>query len=435
MEGHVTLLGRSTQDSTPTTISVANDTIAKPFGAIDTPGQGDTVSGTITNFGWALTPDSGTTPLPGSIMIPTDGSTMKVYIDGQFVAQVHANQCRDGVNNPVPAGVYCTDDVSNIFGNLTPQLPLSPRTSNPTKFRNLDAGRAAIAWYTFDSTTLANGVHTIAWGVTDNNGRADGIGSRYFTVSNGTADVMALADAPAVVIGAEASVSGLPVDSDPVWGRTSFDTNRPWQAVEPGVGGARNARISSSGRLELYLGEGVDAGYLTANGSLRPLPVGSQLRDGYFTWAPGPAYFGEYRLVFVRQGRQVPVTVSIRDTPAREDLEGFIDQAGPDAGTRGKLGVTGWAADPAAWTGTAAGAVQVWATRRDAPAAPVYLGTATLREAPPDGEPAQGRQFGRAAWSLDAEGLASGTYEVTAYFWNQRTKRYEDTRTVTVKVK
>ena len=31
---------------------------------------------------------------------------------------------------------------------------------------------------------LANGIHTIAWSVTDNQGRADGIGSRYFWVQN-----------------------------------------------------------------------------------------------------------------------------------------------------------------------------------------------------------------------------------------------------------
>ena len=35
-----------------------------------------------------------------------------------------------------------------------------------------------------DTTSLANGIHTIAWSVTDNQGRADGIGSRYFWVQN-----------------------------------------------------------------------------------------------------------------------------------------------------------------------------------------------------------------------------------------------------------
>jgi hypothetical protein len=35
-----------------------------------------------------------------------------------------------------------------------------------------------------DTTTLANGVHTIVWGVVDNNGNAEGLGSRYFWVLN-----------------------------------------------------------------------------------------------------------------------------------------------------------------------------------------------------------------------------------------------------------
>ena len=37
-------------------IVAANSTSVKPFGTIDTPGQGETVSGSIVNFGWALTP-------------------------------------------------------------------------------------------------------------------------------------------------------------------------------------------------------------------------------------------------------------------------------------------------------------------------------------------------------------------------------------------
>ena len=56
------------------TIVCANSTSVFPFGTIDTPGQGATVSGIVTNFGWALTPQPK--------MIPLDGSTIDVYIDG-----------------------------------------------------------------------------------------------------------------------------------------------------------------------------------------------------------------------------------------------------------------------------------------------------------------------------------------------------------------
>ena len=40
-------------------IIAANSGSTRPFGTIDTPGQGETVSGTITNFGWALAPQRG----------------------------------------------------------------------------------------------------------------------------------------------------------------------------------------------------------------------------------------------------------------------------------------------------------------------------------------------------------------------------------------
>ena len=58
-------------------IIAANGASLAPFGTIDTPGQGQTVSGVIPNFGWALT--------PAHTSIPTDGSTIDVYIDNIFV--------------------------------------------------------------------------------------------------------------------------------------------------------------------------------------------------------------------------------------------------------------------------------------------------------------------------------------------------------------
>src|SRR5216683_453293 len=55
-------------------ISVNNAASHAPFGTIDTPAEGDTASGTsYVNFGWALTPQPN--------IIPTDGSTIWVYLD------------------------------------------------------------------------------------------------------------------------------------------------------------------------------------------------------------------------------------------------------------------------------------------------------------------------------------------------------------------
>jgi hypothetical protein len=42
----------------------------------------------------------------------------------------------------------------------------------------------AVGYRVIDTTALANGLHTLAWVVTDDHGRADGIGSRYFWVQN-----------------------------------------------------------------------------------------------------------------------------------------------------------------------------------------------------------------------------------------------------------
>jgi hypothetical protein len=134
--------GNSTDLGTKT-IVVNNLTATAPFGTIDTPVQGGTVSGTIVNFGWALTP-------PGK-MIPTDGSTIWVFIDNVRVGHPVYNQYRV--------------DIATLFPNYA--------NSN-----------GAVGYYYIDTTQLANGLHTISWLVADNEGAASGIGSRYFTVQN-----------------------------------------------------------------------------------------------------------------------------------------------------------------------------------------------------------------------------------------------------------
>jgi hypothetical protein len=136
IDGHRTLIGTKT-------ITCSNATAAVPFGTIDTPAQGETVSGAIVNFGWVLT------PVPGTI--PVDGSTIDVLIDGVAVGHPIYNNPRS--------------DIAALF-------PAYSNSSGP------------VGYFLVDTRTLANGVHTIAWIVRDNIGRADGIGSRYFTVFN-----------------------------------------------------------------------------------------------------------------------------------------------------------------------------------------------------------------------------------------------------------
>jgi hypothetical protein len=125
-------------------VTVDNAQASKPFGTIDTPAQGATISGNAyVNFGWALT--------QSGYDIPVDGSTMTVMVDGVAMGHPTYNQYRS--------------DIANFFPGLA--------NSN-----------GAVGFFYLDTTKLTNGVHTISWVVYDNQGRNDGIGSRYFTVEN-----------------------------------------------------------------------------------------------------------------------------------------------------------------------------------------------------------------------------------------------------------
>jgi hypothetical protein len=140
-------------------VQVDNDNAVRPFGAIDSPGQGELVSGTIAIFAWALT--------PGSAMIPPDGSTMTLHVDGKPFARLAYNLCRGTVGSPAPTG-RCNDDIATLFPG----------------YMNITQAGGAIAYTTLDTTRLANGLHTVELSVTDDQGRTAGLGSRYIRVNN-----------------------------------------------------------------------------------------------------------------------------------------------------------------------------------------------------------------------------------------------------------
>ena len=281
VDGHRVLLGSRT-------ITCDNAHSERPFGAIDTPGQGETISGTAyVNFGWALT------PLPNTI--PTDGSTIMVYIDGVPVGHPTYNQYRS--------------DVATLFPGLS------------------NTG-GAVGYFIFDTTTLSNGVHTIAWGVTDNAGNAEGIGSRYFTVLNGagassitversssTQSAMgeALEVRESAVAGgfsgdSVAAVESMALSRTPVYRRTGFDQTAPLEMIEADAGGVSRVEARELERFQLTLGSPVDArggryeGYVVADGRLQALPAGAFLdrTTGDFFWQPGVGFVGVYEMVFVR---------------------------------------------------------------------------------------------------------------------------------------
>ncbi len=184
-EGRRRFLGRTIGDDTPTRIVMDNDNAARPFGVIDTPAQGATVSGVVAISGWVLTPDLNTTADGTDILVPT-GAAITLFVDGIATGTATYGQCRGTAGPIIAPDAYCDDDVASAFGHATPMPPFTPRTTNPTRFRNLDAGRGAIASMTWDTTTVPDGWHSIAWSVTDSAGRTEGIGSRNVYVNNAT---------------------------------------------------------------------------------------------------------------------------------------------------------------------------------------------------------------------------------------------------------
>ena len=112
-------------------IVAQNSTAQEPFGAIDTPGQGETISGTnYANFGWVLSRVRRADP-PG-------GGSVFVYIDGVAVGS--------------PGGWASRADLTALF-------PGYPGISN------------ALGVYSFNTLAYSNGLHTIVWVVTDSAGR------------------------------------------------------------------------------------------------------------------------------------------------------------------------------------------------------------------------------------------------------------------------
>jgi hypothetical protein len=415
LQGNRALLGQRS-------ITLDNDDGAKPFGGIDTPTQGGTASGIVQNYGWALT--------PGSAIIPTNGSTMTVVVDGVALGTVTYNLCRDGASPPAGPG-QCHDDIATLF---------------PT-FTNITRATGAIGVFNLDTTKLGNGVHTIAWGVSDTQGRTDGLGSRYFTVQNGSGLVNSGSRSSSVsstnnaeVVGSAMDVVWFAPSTGEVTGQAGFNFDAPMEVIDADATGVRSVRIPELGRIELQLGSGTSVGYLNANGTLRPLPPGSQLNTatGQFTWVPGPGYVGTYDLVFVQGSSQVPVEVRIepKSTITAGLMRGWIDTPSSSSSVNASFMVAGWALDGAAWHGAGVGAVHVWAQRRDGVgAAPVFLGPASLGSSRPDVASAFGKQFDRAGWILEASGLPAGVYDVTAYFWSNRKGQFDDARTVTVSVR
>jgi len=273
------------------TITVDNTNAVKPFGAIDTPSQGGIASGNnFINWGWVLTP-------PPS-RIPTDGSTIKVWLDGVNFGHPYYNEYRS--------------DIAELF----------PGYAN---------SNGAGGYYYFDTTRYLYGKHTISWTATDDTGNTDGIGSRYFTIQNTDATAGYISqNTAAIAAPLDIDLSAIPVDySEPVKILSGF-TESPdapdAPEMYPNENGIIEIEIKELERIEIHVTQAREdapmfhyTGYLVVNDQLRPLPIGSTLdsQRGIFYWQPGVGFYGDYELVFIKQnntGRNA-VRVKVRILP------------------------------------------------------------------------------------------------------------------------
>ena len=409
-DGHTMLLGTRT-------LTCANASATKPFGAIDTPTQGGPASGAgFINFGWALTPQPK--------IIPIDGSTITVMVDGAALGPVDYNHERP--------------DIETLFPG----------------FQNTAGANGAVGFRVIDTTTLTNGLHTISWTVTDSLGITEGIGSRFFTVTNGAgAPVTAAVDGATGAAGARArttmaraeEIAAAPRDDAPVLGRRGWDLEAPWRWY--GVGGAGRAVIRGEevDRFELALGEHAGAhytGYVRVGEALARLPIGSQLdaTTGAFTWAPGVGFVGRYDLVFVRWvGTRAVARHEVRVILAPKGsgyvgVQVAIDTPRAQQYAEQPFVLAGWAADLDAATGTGIDTLHVWAYPSTG-GTPVFLGTPTLGGPRPDVAAVHGEQFAASGFELTLQGLSAGTYDLAVFPWSNVTGAFAPPRIVHVTVR
>ncbi len=150
----------------------------------------------------------------------------------------------------------------------------------------------------------------------DDAGNTDGIGSRYFSIQN-TGRSSPRFQPPSqkshVLKHKQeqfefSQISDIPINyTDPVRIKKGYRSDTQPQVIDPDEKGITRIRLREIERIEIRLSsEAWDiTGYMVVGNQLRPLPIGSTLdvKTSTFYWQPGPGFFGEYRLVFVTQGR------------------------------------------------------------------------------------------------------------------------------------
>ena len=405
-DGNQTLLGTRT-------ITCTNSTATTPFGAIDTPAQGETVSSaTYNNFGWVLSLGPRRADPPG-------GGTVRVVIDGLAVG--------------APSGWTNRSDLSAVF-----PVALYPGVNS------------ALGVHTFSATGLTNGLHTIAWSVTDNLGGAAGIGSRYFTVFNAVPLTASVADAAREPV--QDDIRRATPDTTVITGRRGFDLEAPLRRFRPDATGVVTVQAEEVDRIELHLAgamsngvtaaRGGYAGYLRAGGGLMALPVGSSLdpSTGELTWQPGVGFVGTYDFVFVRStdghavARQEVRIVLNPKASGRVGPQVVIDTPTRQQDVGQPFVLAGWAVDLDDGIGTGIDALHVWAYPL-AGGDPIFAGAAAYGGARPDVAALHGDRFKASGYSLTVGGLIPGNYDLAVFAWSTAAGGFVPAKVVRVTVR
>ena len=265
------------------TVTCNNAAATKPFGSLATPAQGGTASGrSFVNHGWALT--------PGSATIPTNGCSIKVMIDGA----------------PIGCPIYSDyrSDVAALFPGYT-------------------NAAGAGGHFFLDTTQFADGVHTISWSVWDDQSRAQGVGSRFFTIANNLStltvlpgrSLMSLTSSRVRSTQTAGALTPVKIPAGQLFVRRNA-IDAPLEELLAGEDGRFVVTAEHYERIELHLGA-VSDGYQMAGSLVDELPAGSTLDPdtGVFYWDIAAPYLGEYELRFRRDDGHDDIRVLVRVIP------------------------------------------------------------------------------------------------------------------------